>query len=100
MSWIPQAILQRIIWNADGTIQSILPGHPCDYCGAILDQPQISKINRNTNPYPHWREQCKNCKRLREYPHDIWFDTPKDINIAQQSKEYLKKTGKIHKDDK
>ena len=75
-------------------VVEIQPADPCEHCHRTLQQPQVSRIHVVASPFPHWREQCMTCRRLRIANTHTWFDTPHDINMAMQTTEF-KKTLKV-----
>ena len=66
---IPPELKQRMTFKtlqneeaAHPTLVDIeFPDKPCDHCGKLI-QKEHYNLRQYQTPYPHWKEQCQNCK--------------------------------------
>ena len=76
---IPKDILNRCTFQKRGRhddvnqrIVAIIPEHDCE-CGEPLINTRTTRIAKNKDPVPHWRELCMTCHRVRLCGTESWY---------------------------
>tara|TARA_R110000868_G_scaffold46659_1_gene153929 strand:+ start:3995 stop:4318 length:324 start_codon:yes stop_codon:yes gene_type:complete len=105
---IPEEIKARLIFRKPTThedvilpVKEILPinNTKCSDCDLrVSDHREFTRV---VTPFPHWREKCMICKKLRHFDSDgVWYDDVREINRTMTTVEYQKKYHPLSRKDK
>ena len=91
---IPKDILERCefttgIHDPTPYIKRIQPLDPCP-CGKTLDDIRRVRLQKNSDPVPHWREYCYTCKLVSIYNENTWMK-PVELNAIMRSADFNQK---------
>lgn len=89
---LPKHILDRCEFSTrknDSTeyLVRIKPEEPCE-CGAELDDIRRTRIQKNVEPVPHWREYCYTCKLVSVLGAGDW-QTASELNAKMRKMDFF-----------
>ena len=97
MKPIPEQILERLEFERATTqnlgvclsVKSVKAIAPCEACGVELDAVRRVRIQRNSEPKPHWREYCYTCKLVTVAGEGDWQE-PQQLNAKMRQPDFFK----------
>jgi hypothetical protein len=67
-------------------IHKIAPLQPCE-CGKELENTRLVRLQKNSEPQPHWREYCYTCKLVSVLNANDW-KTAHELNAEMRLKAF------------